>query len=622
MDVLFAVVPFAEVARPSIGVSLLQAAVNRLGFSSRIHYFNINFAEQIGLDLYLRLANAFPPDTLIGEWFFADLVFGDQIPDEHTYLAKVLTQYPYIPEILKARQFRQRFIDRCVQEIQHHNPRVVGFTTTFHQTCACLAIAQRLKDAVNPPVIVFGGANCEGEMGLQMIRSFPWVDYVCTQEGDLAFPAFLEQLLNQNNPHPPPGILRRGESKAVTQPELVRNLDQLPIPTYEDYFAQLADSNLAGQIRPSAAIETSRGCWWGAKNHCTFCGLNGATMQYRSKSPERAFAELVYLKETYGLKQIESVDNILDLKYIKTLFPQLIEADLGIELFYETKANLKWHQLSILAQAGVRTIQPGIESLSDVVLRLMNKGCTSAQNIQLLRWADELGITVAWNIISGFPGEPHAEYDAMAELIPLLVHLQPPTGCSPFRLDRFSPYHSQPEQYGLRNIRPSYSYYYIFPYGGRELGRLAYYFDFDYADGQNPDTYIGSLTRAVQHWWNVYRIAPEERPRLDLHHINDTLIIQDTRPCAVAATHRLEGLIAEIFLFCDTAQTRSTITHYLPPTTTEPEIEAALQYLQDAKLLVALYGHFLSLAVFRDRALQQGDNRFDGYIQLEEATSR
>lgn len=621
MDVLFAVLPFAEVARPSIGVSTLQAAITRLGFTSRIQYFNITLAEQIGLDLYLRLANAFPPDTLIGEWFFADVVFGDQIPDERSYLTKVLPNYPDIPQILRARRVRHIFIERCVREIERQHPSVVGFTTTFHQTCACLAVASRLKQLPNPPLIMFGGANCEGEMGLQMLRSFPWIDYVCTQEGDIAFPMLIEQLLRDNDPRPVPGILRRGESTALTTPELVRDMDRLPVPDYHDYFEQFAQAQLQEQIQPNLSIETSRGCWWGAKNHCTFCGLNGANMHYRSKSPERALAEMQHLKQTYGPSQIECVDNILDLGYLRDFFPRLIASDLRVELFYETKANLKRDQLALLARAGVRTIQPGIESLSDHVLRLMRKGCTGAQNIQLLRWADEVGLSAAWNFISGFPGESPAEYDAMAQLIPLLTHLQPPTGCSPFRLDRFSPYHDAPEHYHLDRVRPTYSYYYVFPFGARDLARLAYYFDFDYADGQNPHTYIGPLTREVQRWWAAYQAGPEARPRLDLVQDGDLLVISDTRTCAVAPTHRLDGLAAAIYLRCDVAQTRQSLARNLGGPLEDADLEATLQMLLNARLLVELGGHFLSLAVFRSRTQQQEIWDHNDYIQLEEATA-
>ena len=102
-----------------------------------------------------------------------------------------------IPEILEARRQRQDFIDDCVREIARHRPRVVGFTTTFHQTCACLAVARGLKRLANPPVVIFGGANCEGAMGFELIKSFPWIDYVCTGEGDEVAPQFLEELVRE-----------------------------------------------------------------------------------------------------------------------------------------------------------------------------------------------------------------------------------------------------------------------------------------------------------------------------------------------------------------------------------------------------------------------------------------
>ena len=58
------------------------------------------------------------------------------------------------------------------------------------------------------------------------------------------------------------------------------------IPDFDDYFgAAQAPSYCDTVVRLSA--ESSRGCWWGAKSHCTFCGLNGGTMAFRAKSAER-----------------------------------------------------------------------------------------------------------------------------------------------------------------------------------------------------------------------------------------------------------------------------------------------------------------------------------------------
>ncbi len=72
-----------------------------------------------------------------------------------------------------------------------------------------------------------------------------------------------------------------------------------------------------------------------------------------------------------------AVDNILPHEYFKTLLPELKRRQLGVTLFYEIKANLKREQVELLRDAGVAALQPGIESLSTPVLRLMRKGTTA-----------------------------------------------------------------------------------------------------------------------------------------------------------------------------------------------------------------------------------------------------
>ena len=75
----------------------------------------------------------------------------------------------------------------------------------------------------------------------------------------------------------------------------------------------------------------------------------------------------------------------------------------------------------LLARAGVRSIQPGIESFSDSVLRLMRKGVTGLQNVQLLKWCRELGLRPYWNLLWGFPGEDPQEYARMAERLVVIA---------------------------------------------------------------------------------------------------------------------------------------------------------------------------------------------------------
>jgi len=623
MDVVFAALPFADFQRPVIGASLLQAGLRAGGFHSQIEYFNIAFAEIIGAETYQLLANSLPSDCLAGEWFFADLVFGNTIPDADDYMARVLG--PYLSTaaarsaIVEARKARAKFISSCVARLLDLRPKIVGFPTSFHQTCACLAIAQQLKKMPSAPLIIFGGANCEGEMGWQLIRSFPWIDYVATGEADLSFPRLVAGILNRKGKVSVAGI--SGREDLLSDPERVGDMDALPIPDYSDFFDRARRSSLGNALNPVALIETSRGCWWGAKQHCTFCGLNGATMAFRSKSVQRAFREFATLATQYQVKRIDCVDNILDTRYIQTLFPMLAEANLGLALFYEVKANLRYDQLELLRAGGVLGIQPGIESFSDSVLRLMRKGCIGIQNIQLLRWCQELGLDVVWNIIAGFPGESPAEYDWQAELVPLLTHLAPPAGCTALRLDRFSPFHSNPTDFGIERVRPAVAYYYVFPLGRHELARLAYFFEFDYADGRDPKSYINRLQDEIVKWLNAHGGPIAERPRLDASPYFGGLLIEDTRKAAVKHREVLSGMSARLYLSCDTAKSVATLARTLSSAVTKSDICAILDNFVTAKTMIKLDDHYLSLAVFRERSILEEQNQLCVIPKTQQASA-
>jgi ribosomal peptide maturation radical SAM protein 1 len=613
VDVVFAVPPFADATRPALGVSLLKAGLTARGFRVRVEYLNLRLAEMLGLELYQQIASSFPPESLAGEWYFADDVWPDEIPHADDFVERVLGRMggSLAQQLRAARRHRAAFLEEAAARLLAGQPRLVGLTTTFHQTCACLALARRLKSAPAPPLVALGGANCEGEMGLQMIRSFPWVDFVCNGEGDEAVPALVErELRGVGGGGPVPGILERGAT-AISSPHSVRDLDRLPFPDFVDFFETLADSALAAAVKPELVIETGRGCWWGAKQHCTFCGLNGESMAFRSKSPDRAYEELAYLAETYGVRKIEAVDNILDLRYLQTLFPRLAASGLGLDLFYEVKANLRFEQLEVLRAGGMSALQPGIESFSNEVLRLMRKGCTKLQNIQLLRWCAELDMRVFWNLLAGFPGESPAEYQSTARLLPLLVHLDPPASCTPVRLDRFSPFFTQSERLGMTRIRPAPAYYYAFPLGRRELARLAYYFDFDYADGRHPQSYLAEVQREVQAWWALRGPEDSQRPRFDAVFTGAGLSLRDTRPVAEQPEATLGDLEAQLFFLCDAAQTVQSLVRRLGDTVGGEEVARCLAGFVARGQMIEDEGHYLSLAVFRHRPPRTAELRHE-----------
>ena len=117
----------------------------------------------------------------------------------------------------------------------------------------------------------------------------------------------------------------------------------------------------------------------------------------------------------------------------------LAAGEYDYELFYEIKANLTRDKIRNLYNLGVRHVQPGIESLSTHVLKLMRKGINEIQNVNALRWMNYYGLEVLWNIIYGFPGETESDYQRQRQIIAQIFHLVPPTGVGRIWLERFSP---------------------------------------------------------------------------------------------------------------------------------------------------------------------------------------
>jgi ribosomal peptide maturation radical SAM protein 1 len=565
--------PFAPLSRPSISLSLLRDGVRRRGIEAAILYGTLRLADVLGPGLYRRIQE-FPDATaFLGDWLFSRALFGGpgSLDD---YLRDVLgpgdgTAATLLPGgtaadvrgLLEALQARaESFLRALLDEVLSRQPAVVGFTSTFQQHVAALALAARLKRARPDLVVVFGGANCQGVMGLETIRQFPWIDFVVSGEGDLVFPDLVEAVLAGRRPGPRPGLyvgddVRTTPGATPSTAELVHDLDGLPFPDYDDYVQQLRACRFAARepITPAIPFETARGCWWGQIRHCTFCGLNGQSMAFRKKSQSRALAEVDQLRAKYPGSELAATDNILDLGYFDAFVPGLAERP-GPLVFYEVKANLRKAQLEALARAGIRLIQPGIESLSDHVLGLMRKGVRAVQNIQLLKWCKGLGIRPAWSLLYGFPGERPEEYARMAALVPLISHLPPPQGIGRIRLDRFSPNFERSAELGFANVRPVAAYRHIYPFEDAVLASLAYYFDYDYRDGQDPEAYVGPLRAAVEAW-----VERDGADTLAMVEAAGDVVVFDGRPGRRTPVLRLGGLYRRVLLACDTARTASSL---------------------------------------------------------------
>jgi len=607
VQVLLVQMPFAAIERPSIGLSLLSAALTEHGVSNRIEYPSLDFAEHVGLPRY-RLVDMTRNDDLVGEWVFAQAAFRELTPEAPHFwqcvdLAPASKRFGQRQAILDAfvamRVAATDWIDVLAQRLLSPvPPKVLGASSMFQQHCASLALLRRVKELAPEVVTVLGGANCDGEMGRASFEAFPWLDCVVCGEADDIIVEVMHALLDNSAGPFPAGVWRRGQASNAGERTLPRNLDAIPTPTFDDYFRTLQASPLRSMVQPGLLIEASRGCWWGQKHHCTFCGLNASGMSFRAKSSQRTLEELAELSQRYGMYHFELTDNILAMERFRDLLPSL--ADGPYTLFAEVKANLRREHLQGLARAGVRWIQPGLENLNDEVLRLMDKGTTAAVNLQLLKWAREFGIFVSWNFLVGFPGEQDEWYSQMADWLPNLTHLQPPQGVFKMRYDRYSPYQRESARYGIQ-LQPHPSYRAIYPMGPELLADLAYFHlaaDQEWDPLLNDPVAMGpglaALSQQADAWSRAFWTPLPAI--LSMQDDGEQLRILDTRAVAPRRRRVLDGVERSLYLACDAARTLKSLAEAVG--ISPEEATSHLEGLCRDRLMLALAdGRYLALAV-------------------------
>lgn len=552
--------PFAVLHIPSIALTQLKSIVEQElsdSVSVDLLYLNQDFATFMGLDAYLAVSKSHKSEvTGLGDWLFRQLAFPELTDNSEEYFRRYFPERDKVTEtqkrvILDRWSHAEHFMDELIDKYQLAEKNLVGFTSMFSQNLACFAMARKLKER-NPELItVMGGANCEWPMGREIAQHVKQVDYVFSGPALKSFPQFLRSCLDQNMEAC--GTIKGVIARAKTNGASGRGLpvlgetpkpilgDELPIDVdikldYEPFIENLKDRFPNGAVEPTLLFETSRGCWWGERAHCTFCGLNGLTMNYRAMNSDKAINLFQSLfKYSSTVRRLEAVDNIMPKNYPKEVISSL-QTPQEMSIFYEVKADLKEEEMKVLSEGRVLEIQPGIEALATSTLKLMKKGTSAFQNLQFLKNCLVYGIFPQWNLLVGFPGEEEEIYKKYVVDLPRLTHLPPPSGVFPVRFDRFSPYFVQAEQYGL-DLRALDYYSLIYPFDEQTLANLAYYFDDRNVNAPyrvKMTKWIDQMRTRVEYWKS--RWSPDSKqvkPKLYMKGGPDSTVVYDSRSMKV-----------------------------------------------------------------------------------------
>ncbi len=524
-DALLIVPPFASINWPSLGVHLLQSYAKKYGYRVRILYVNLLFSSMIGNNEYIKICNA-PRDSKLGDRIFCSSAFSLPLLGERAKdMLQELCPSPWgdIDSTFTSLKVFASKAEVLSEElgfaIAKSKCSVVGCTTTFDQTLPALAILKAVKKYNPNTITLLGGANCDGEMAKELSKISCMIDYIFSGESEKSFCNFLSDIRQGQLP-----------DKQIIYGERCDNLSALPRPEYDEYFQQLNTLNFP-VTKTWIPYESSRGCWWGEKRHCTFCGLNGTQMKFRKKDPNIVFKDIIELTTLYPSNKICMTDNIMPVDYHKTLVQKLADIDPPLFIFYEQKANLSLQKVYRLSCAGIKVIQPGIESLSTRLLSKIRKGVSVKQNIALLRYARICEVDLNWNILFGIPGDHASDYYSMLKLFPAIVHLCPPLSVSKLSIDRFSPYFDNPHQFGISNINALSGYHDVYP-PEVNIEKIAYHFTAAYESGSNANPILfKTLLRAVTQWKDMWDTKDSNIPSLNIMQLDsNNFMLIDTRP--------------------------------------------------------------------------------------------
>ncbi|MHA1933467.1 MAG: RiPP maturation radical SAM C-methyltransferase, partial [Promethearchaeota archaeon] len=496
-----------------------------LDIRSKVIYSNFFFAKIITPEVYQKITLV-RTTSLAGEWIFATHAFPEAHENHRKYIDRYLDTHISVPmlatsipfnDLIVIRDQVNRYLNSIKSLIISEKPQIVGLSTTFQQTCAAIAIANIIK-SLNPKIVtVLGGGNCLHPMNEALSPITPNIDYIFSGEADFIFPEFCHNILKYD----------KIPSRKLIECPPIMELNNLPLPDFHDYFEQLKLHNLQTNIS-RLGFESSRGCWWGEKSNCLFCGLNGICIKYRSKSLPKVIKDIDYLLDEYKPDYLQATDNIMPKNFPDYFYKNFKTPNNLKGIYYEVKPLFTFEEICKLFQRNINALQPGLESLNDHLLHCLRKGLTSANNIRFLRDCRTIGMKTDWNLLYSIPGEQKDDYLDMIELIPKLFHLKYPDFTGPINVQRYSPLHAQPQEFDLGKIEPIDEYKEIFP-TGTNFNKLAMYFKSEFKtilQGKIKDQFL----QVIEDWKEAWSDNPPILRSITLN--SEFMLVEDTRSCA------------------------------------------------------------------------------------------
>jgi anaerobic magnesium-protoporphyrin IX monomethyl ester cyclase len=336
------------------------------------------------------------------------------------------------------------------RQILETGPKVVGFSIMYTEQLAVAVMLARAVKLLRPDALIVFGGGFFNEKNLAGFLGSNFVDYVCVHEGEAVFRALMDAVNGDGDPREVGGLYWRDPASG----EFHETPNSFKLKHNEIPFADVSDLDIGNYFMPEPVMPmiSSRGCYW---RRCTFCNhFASYASTYKTQSIDRVVAELEHHRTVNGIRHFTFVDEMISAARLKKISEDIIARGLDIYWYALAKPtpDFTGEVFETMYKSGCRCIYWGLESGSERILQLMDKGNTAESSSQSLKLAAAAGIRNHCFLIVGFPTEKPRDlvdtlellYDARASVDKLIVN--------PFVLEKGTPIFDYPDKFGLTKV--------------------------------------------------------------------------------------------------------------------------------------------------------------------------
>jgi anaerobic magnesium-protoporphyrin IX monomethyl ester cyclase len=312
-------------------------------------------------------------------------------------------------------------LERCLKDA----PLCVGVTSmTGPQISSALEVSKAVKEFDPHMPVVWGGVHAT-LLPKQTLEN-PSIDIVVIGEGEKVFLNLLRELELRKSLDTVKGIVFKKHGLFVqTEAEETVDLDLLPIPPYHlvDVEAYIgSQGKYLDKSTRSLIFFSSRGCPY----RCGYCcNPQIYKSKWRGMAADNAYEQAAELVIKYQLDAINFHDE--ELFVSKNRIDRMAQL-IGGRFNWWAQSRMDRigaMNLPLLEKGGLIGLQPGIESGSDRILKLVRKEETVSTMKETNRKLSRTSIRPLYNFMMGFPTETYVELMQSVDLATTLIDENP-----------------------------------------------------------------------------------------------------------------------------------------------------------------------------------------------------